>query len=100
MLVCEATIFAMSMLLVTFNMSQSVEGYGDIQVYTVMCSMSTIAALSITLMLICVPNKVCPIDGLNFAHSCTRFHGGFGLVPLSCVCRCGCHWTSMAFLQR
>lgn len=58
MLVCEATIFAMSILLVEYNMTASLEAYNDMEVYTVMCSMSTFAGLMITILLIAVPGKV------------------------------------------
>jgi hypothetical protein len=67
MLVCEAAIFTCSVLMVVWNMSSSdgMEGYEDMTVYTVLCSISTFCALAITLSLLLIPTHV---------RSCTTEH--------------------------
>jgi hypothetical protein len=59
MMLCEATIFAMSVVLVRYNMEPSLEAYNDLEVYTVMCSLSTFVALGLTVLSILVPKQVC-----------------------------------------
>jgi hypothetical protein len=60
MLVCEAAIFVCSILLVKWDMVSAggMEGYEDMEVYTVLCSVSTFFALSVTLSLLLVPTHV------------------------------------------
>jgi hypothetical protein len=60
MFLCEAAIFICSILLVKWDMvsDDGVEGYDDMEVYTVLCSVSTFFALSITLALLLVPTHV------------------------------------------
>jgi hypothetical protein len=67
MLVCEAATFTCSILMVVWNMTSSggMEGYEDMAVYTVLCSVSTFFAITVTLSLLLVPTHV---------HSCTTGH--------------------------
>jgi hypothetical protein len=68
MLLCEAAILVCSILLVKWDMvtDDGVEGYEDMEVYTVLCSVSTFLALSITLSLLLVPTHV---------RICSALHG-------------------------
>lgn len=60
MLLCEATIFVCSILAVKWDMTArgSIEGFEDMAVYTVLCSISTFFALTVTLLLLLVPTHV------------------------------------------
>jgi hypothetical protein len=59
MLLCEVAIFICSILLVVWDMArEGMEGYQDMAVYTVLCSISTFFALAITLSLLLVPTHV------------------------------------------
>jgi hypothetical protein len=60
MLLCEVAIFICSILLVVWDMasSEGMEGYQDMAVYTVLCSISTFFALAVTLSLLLVPTHV------------------------------------------
>jgi hypothetical protein len=60
MLLCEAAIFTCSTLMVVWNMAsdEGMEGYQDMEVYTVLCSISTFFALAVTLSLLLVPTHV------------------------------------------
>jgi hypothetical protein len=60
MLLCEAAIFICSILMVVWDMasSEGMEGYQDMAVYTVLCSISTFLALATTLSLLLVPTHV------------------------------------------
>jgi hypothetical protein len=60
MLLCEAAIFTCSILMVVWNMAskEGMEGYQDMEVYTVLCSISTFFALAVTLSLLLVPTHV------------------------------------------
>jgi hypothetical protein len=60
MLLCESVIFICSILVMVWDMATNVgmEGYEDMRMYTVLCSMSTFFALSMTLSLLLVPTHV------------------------------------------
>jgi hypothetical protein len=60
MLLCEAAIFICSLLVVKWDMAagESMEGFEDMAVYTVLCSISTLFALVVTLSLLFVPTQV------------------------------------------
>jgi hypothetical protein len=76
MLVCEAAIFTCSILMVLWNMASNrgMVGYEDMAVYTVLCSISTLFAITVTLSLLLVPTHV---------RSCTTLH--------NCHCPCQTH---------
>jgi hypothetical protein len=60
MFLCEAVIFICSILMVVWDMvsTDGMEGYEDMPVYTVMCSISTFCALAMTLSMLLVPTHV------------------------------------------
>jgi hypothetical protein len=60
MFLCEAVIFICSILMVVWDMvsTDGMEGYEDMPVYTVMCSISTFCALAVTLSMLLVPTHV------------------------------------------
>ena len=59
MLVCEGTIFTCSALALKWQMSDdSLEGFQDMGIYTVLCAISTFFALAVTLLLLFVPTQV------------------------------------------
>jgi hypothetical protein len=60
MFLCEAVIFICSILIVVWDMASSdgMEGYDDMPVYTVLCSISTFCALAVTLSMLLVPTHV------------------------------------------
>jgi hypothetical protein len=60
MLLCEAAIFISSTLMVVWDMAsdEGMEGYQDMEVYTLLCSISTFFALAVTLSLLLVPTQV------------------------------------------
>jgi hypothetical protein len=60
MFLCEAMIFICSILIVVWDMvsTDGMEGYEDMPVYTVLCSISTFCALAMTLSMLLVPTHV------------------------------------------
>jgi hypothetical protein len=60
MFLCEAVIFICSILVVVWDMAsnEGMEGYDDMPVYTVLCSISTFCALLLTISLLLVPHHV------------------------------------------
>ena len=59
MLVCEAVTLVCSTLALRWQMAdESLEGFQDMGMYTVLCAISTFCALAITLSLLCVPTQV------------------------------------------
>ena len=62
MLVCETAIFVCSVLIIRWDMAEvgqgNLQAYHDMKVYTVMCSISTFAALAVTLSFFIVPTQV------------------------------------------
>jgi hypothetical protein len=70
MFLCEAAVFICSVLLVKWDMvsDRGMAGYEDMEVYTVLCSVSTFLALAITLTLLLVPTHVRICSGLHRAE--------------------------------
>lgn len=66
MLLCEATVFTCSILALKWEMTAygGEGGYEDMALYSMMCSISTVAALLITVTLLIVPEHVCPSNSL------------------------------------
>ncbi|NJR43681.1 MAG: hypothetical protein HC767_14555 [Akkermansiaceae bacterium] len=60
MLLCEATVLICSILILKWDMtiSQVTGSYDDMEMYSVMCSASTLCALAITITLLIVPEHV------------------------------------------
>jgi hypothetical protein len=60
MLFCEAATFICSILMVVWDMTSNrgMEGYEDMAVYTLLCSVSTFFAITVTLSLLLVPTHV------------------------------------------
>jgi hypothetical protein len=60
MFICEAVVFICSILVVVWDMAsnEGMEGYNDMHMYTVLCSISTFCALLQTLSLLLIPTHV------------------------------------------
>jgi hypothetical protein len=78
MLLCEAAIFICSILMVIWDMasSEGMEGYQDMAVYIVLCSISTFLALATTLSLLLVPTHVrsCTTSYMPLKQSTAQKH--------------------------
>jgi hypothetical protein len=72
MFLCESVIFICSILVVVWDMASSdgMEGYEDMPVYTVLCSISTFLALAMTLSMLLVPTHVRSYTTCAFHSSC------------------------------
>lgn len=73
MLLCEAVIFVCSILILKWDMEQP---YQDMEVYTVMCSISTFTALAITLSFFIIPSHVRLLEQMHTLYTLYRvIHG-------------------------
>jgi hypothetical protein len=59
MLFCEASILSCSVVILRMNVNEYMEGYDNMEGYTLMCAVATLGALCITLTLLLTPAKVC-----------------------------------------
>lgn len=84
MLLCEVTAFTCSILALKWKMNATgvydhdhtheevEEGYDDMALYSVMCSISTFCAVLITVTLLIVPEHVCTGHSLHAYHLLMR----------------------------
>lgn len=64
MVTCEGTIFTCSLIILKTGMAEEGTGsnkYQDMQMYTVVCGVSTFLAFGITVVLLVVPEEVCMV---------------------------------------